>query len=42
MGLATPQADKQLIAKGLSQFDQMITDLGVANAIELKTKGGCC
>jgi len=38
MGLATPQADKQLIAKGLSQFDQMKTDLGVANAIELKTK----
>ena len=38
MGLANPQADKQLIAKGLSQFDQMKTDLGVSNAIELKTK----
>ena len=37
-GLATPQADKQLISKGLSEFTKMQTDLGVADAIELKTK----
>jgi len=38
MGLATPDANKKLIAKGLSQFDQMQTDLGVADAVELKAK----
>ena len=37
-GLATPQADKKLISQGLSQFAQMQTDLGVADAIDLKTK----
>jgi hypothetical protein len=37
-GLATPQADKKLIASGLSEFTKMQTDLGVADAIELKTK----
>jgi len=28
-GLATPQADKQLISKGLSEFTKMQTDLGI-------------
>lgn len=37
-GLATPQADKKLISQGLSQFAQMQNDLGVADAIDLKTK----
>jgi|TARA_R110001583_G_scaffold192978_1_gene360294 hypothetical protein len=37
-GLATPEASSQLITKGLSQFSQMQTDLGVANAVELKAK----
>ena len=38
MGLSTPQADKNLISAGLGQYKQMANDLGVANAIELKTK----
>ena len=37
-GLATPKADKQLIASGLSQYNQMVNDLGVQDAIDLKVK----
>mgnify|MGYP003641018014 CR=1 FL=1 len=38
MGLSTPQADKQLISKGLTHQSKMYNNLGVANAEQAKIK----